>query len=249
MSTLSAKFAGFWQFENNGADETANGLTLTNNNVATFVAGKVGQATALDKNLQQSWSRADSALLKPGDADFGICLWYKATSLTTEQFLVSKWKSSTNQRGYAVMFDIATSRFKFFLSGNGTTSASVTASTFGAPSTGVYYFIVARYDAAADLMYISVNGGAEDSAAQTGGPFSAAVNFEIGALEATNSNEDGNSDQVGITTGGNRFTASDISFLYNGGNGRSWAEILASDSGGASGGNSLTMRLIEADEL
>ena len=100
-----------------------------------------------------------------------------------------------------------------------TTLTVVQASTFGAPSTGTWYFLVVQHDATNNQIGISVNNGTTDTTATTGGVRDGAAPFRIGAFGNATSFFDGRIDAVMVWK--RLLTAAEKAYLYDSGNGRS----------------------------
>jgi hypothetical protein len=95
---------------------------------------------------------------------------------------------------------------------------SAVANTFGAPSTGVWYFLVGFVDLDNDIIGISVNDGTVDTAAYTASSvFDGTAPFEIGRLGSSDNIFDGDIDAVGLWS--RRLSTGEITALYNGGTG------------------------------
>lgn len=198
---------------------------LTNNNTATFVAGKVGNAANFVLASSQYLSHADTATLDMGDIDFTITAWvYLATKPGSSMQAVTKNNATGNQRGYQITWSTATDRFVAFISSDGTSTnqTSLTASNFGAPATTTYYFLALRYNAATDTLSISVNDGTPNTASHAGGAFANTAQFQIGANVGA-STWNGRIDEVGIWK--RLLSDAEITDLYNGGSGRDYAYV------------------------
>ena len=136
--------------------------------------------------------------MSPGDADFHITFWVKFTSLpASQQLLVSKFASSGNYE-YAVYYANGDGHLYFIVSNNGTATAQVQASTFGAVTTATWYFVEAYHDSANDVIGIGINGGTRDTLAHSTGVFGSAASFVIGASGVPDQYTDGIIDAVGF---------------------------------------------------
>lgn len=219
-ATTSGVFAGVpwaaqWKFNNNGNDSIGtNNLTAVNS--PTFTTGILGGATGatlLVAASSQNWSVADNATLRP-TADISILAWVYLTSKTSGTIIA---KGSANE--YELLYNSTTDRFRVSLDG---AAHYLTADTFGAPSIGAWYCVMAWFDSATGTQYISVNNGAADS--QTGlteAPGTAAVT--IGQRGSSTLYWDGRIDNVCIATsavgGGGVLTPAQRTAFYNGGAG------------------------------
>jgi len=93
-------------------------------------------------------------------------------------------------------------------------------------TTATWYVVVTYFTAATGIGSISVNDGVVDTAAKTGNPGVDNTRFTLGARAAPNEFWNGRIDQVGKWD--RVLTAAEITYLYNGGAGRSYAEITGS---------------------
>lgn len=170
-------------------------------------------------------SIADNASLSTGDVDFWIAGWVRFDSVPSGgayKPVVAKWSATASDAEYAIYIKDDSGTVKFAgEAGNGTTATEVVASTFGAVSTGTWYFVVLYHDAVNNLLKISVNGGAYDSIAHAGGVLDGTNIFKLGADQS--GFHDGRLDSWGFgksPVGGIAALASTISSaLYNSGAG------------------------------
>ncbi len=70
-------------------------------------------------------------------------------------------------------------RFELMI-GDGTSSATVQASSLGAPSLNTWYFVVAWHDSTADTINIQVNNGTVDNTAWSNGTRNADDGLDVG---------------------------------------------------------------------
>lgn len=191
-----------------GADLTPNGSPLPGN-----VVGVVGNALSLVAANLQYLSHADTAALRHGGNPFWWEGWVKLTDKLAPYALVSKY--AAGNREYLIQYDNGGDRFQFTSSSDGTATTTAVANTFGSPTAGVWYYLSCRYDGT--KIYISVNNGAENSAALVitfaGG--TAALN--IGRLPAGVQYANAMLDEWGFWH--KSPTVAEITAQYNSGNG------------------------------
>lgn len=143
-------------------------------------------------------------------------------------YIVSKYAFSNGNREYGLYWDNTVDRFKFIVFNSTTGSNTVTASTFGAPSTSTWYLIMVWVDNTANTVNISVNDGTVDSTALTITTHNGTARFNIsGAGNATPIEYfDGVIDEVylrsSVPTSGERTQ------LYNGGAGLTYPFTVTS---------------------
>jgi len=228
---LRNNLMAFWSLEEaSGNRADAHGSnTLADNNTVTSNTGKVGTAAQFTATNSEYLSIADNAALSMGDIDFTIAGWVYLDTKANE-VIAAKYRTNTNNREYLLYYalsDGATNRFIFLVSPNGVGTTAVVANNFGEPSTGTWYFVVAWHDATANTINIQINNGTANSTAHSTGVFDGTDDFKIGALHTTSPIYfwNGRIDQLGIWK--RVLTATEKAWLYNSGNGRSYAEVAA----------------------
>jgi hypothetical protein len=201
---------------------STNDLTETSGTIAS-ATGKIGNCRDFESGDTEYFEGADSAALSTGDIDFTWAMWVQGESAPGSdqaRTFVAKWGLASNQREYTVLWEnlVGTSRFRFYVSSNGTSGVSVIASTFGTPSVGTWYFIVAWHDAAANTINIQINNGTVDSASHSAGVRDGTAALQLGTLDnLAPYYHDGLIDEVSFWK--RLLTADERTALYNGGNG------------------------------
>lgn len=152
--------------------------SMTDANGADDIAGKI-YAKAVD------FAGGGEALYRTGEnlgghVDRTFEVWVKLASKATTQTLWSK--GNYTDTSCRLLYDSGSDRFIWRVyAGTGETSgAGVSATTFGSPSTGVWYHIRTYYDATNNLIGIQVNNGTADTNSQTGGFLSETGEFNFG---------------------------------------------------------------------
>lgn len=210
-----------WNLEDVSDSYGAN--TLTNNNAATFAAGKLSNAVSLVAASTQSLSITDNAALSTGDVDFWFACWFNMTTNPTQTFAGKESSAAVGE--WRLDFFNSANRVRWITWKSGAADAVVTANTFGAPSTGVWIFALGYSDAINGLAKVSLNGGAFDSVVKTGPVTDTAAPLTFGASFGTafcNGLIDaacfGKSPPGGIAA-----LATELrDYLYNSGNGRQY---------------------------
>lgn len=126
----------------------------------------------------------DNASLSTGDIDFTIAGWVRIVDKSSSRIIISKWTTSNFE--WNLKYDSSTDRYQFVVSANGTSSVTVTASTYGSPIPDEWIFITAWHDAAANTVNIQVNNGVVNSQAHSAGVFSGTAIVVFGADGALN---------------------------------------------------------------
>ncbi len=186
-------------------------------NIPTNPPGYIGNAAQFVLASQQTlWTPSNAALVM-GDIPMAGFAWVRLDSKPASASIFSKWFTLT--REYRLRYHLATDRFEFRVSSNGVAVTGVAANTFGAPALGTKYLIRFYHDPVTNLIGISVNDGAWDTAAHAGGIFAgiAAFNFSYNG-DTGGEWWDGLIDDTGIFK--NRIpTAAEWTRIYNGGDG------------------------------
>lgn len=172
-----------------------------------------------------------STVWSPGNVDFAVGCWVKLGTLTgTTQAIVGKYNTSGNQREWFLQYDHASSKFGLIVSSNGTSTTTVLANTFGAVSTGTWYYVFAYHDSVNDVIGVSVNAGTRDTTSHSTGVFQGTASVRVGQISGILP-MNGDVDELSFWSGGIP-SSSDVSAIYNGGSGLEFASWDASASGG-----------------
>jgi len=233
---LIDNLVSYWKFdESSGNAADAHGSnTLTNNNTATFAAGKINNGADLESSSSQSFSIADgsqSGLDITGD--LSLSMWLNPESITGTHGLVSKFVDS-GQMAYRLAFNTT----QIFLTVSAAGFIETNAVWTNPLSTGSWQHIVVTYDASAGEATLYYNGTADTT--ETGLATSiknSTATFRIGArssvLDAAELFYDGKIDEVGIWS--KTLSGAEVTSLYNSGSGLAYplagAYSLAMDVG------------------
>jgi hypothetical protein len=194
---------------------------LTNNNAATFSTGKIGNAVYLTRATPQWLSLAAES--GPGDTDFLVAAWVWLTDETVGPQTVIAQSDGTL---YAWDLYYQTNRFRWYVERSGDNSTAV-ANTFGAVSAAAWHLVIAAHDAVNDLISISVDGGAWDSVAHSGGVRTDSLPITFGAISTPTEPLGGRIDAVTLMKSPPSGLAAidDVirDFIWNGGTGREFA--------------------------
>ena len=189
----------------------------------TMAAGMASQFTAANSEYL---SIADNASLSmSGTQSFTIGAWVYMDSLPAVAFVLQKGDGVSNSTyEYALYYDNGTARFIAVI-GTGSGSHTVSASTFGAPSTGTWYFVCVRHTQGVDIA-ISVNGGTLDTTGHTSGSQDTTNEFRIGRDGGAGGNYwNGRMQCVFIAK--EALTTAQITAAYNGGTPLSYNDFLS----------------------
>jgi hypothetical protein len=211
-STLLSGLISYWKFDEvsgNAADASGNGKILTNNNAATFAAGKINNGVDLERDNNQYLTRTNDGYDSPSGT---VSCWIKIEENPSTLWIMS---DSVNAGSQGFDFRITEDNRVHLSFGDGATSVLGSTSL----SLETFYMVTGTWTPAGKEVFVnSVSDGTDTNPATLteGGD-----SLEIGGT-SINSNHyfDGVIDECGIW---NRvLTQSEITNLYNGGTGRQY---------------------------
>jgi hypothetical protein len=231
---LSDNLVSYWSLdEASGNALDAHGSNnLTEINTVGTATGRVGNARGTFSSSSGRFVASSSSVVQIGDADATLAGWVRVNSDASPYGVLGKYVTSGNQRSFRILAGSNGFRFTFTfqVSSDGTSSTLTGLDWSGTASTGVWYFIVCRHDAAANQISLSVNGGTPATASHSGGLFASSSVFELGR-NGSSGNLNGLLDEWGYWS--RLLTADEITELYNSGSGMSYADITGGGGGGA----------------
>lgn len=219
---LGSSLVAFWKLDEFAGVrlDAVGGNSLTDNNTVTQNPGKLGGAAQFTAANSEYLSIADNAALSMGNIEFTACAWVYLDSKTAARTVCAKRGVAGVSGGeFSLVYDNSADRFLFSIFDSTTGANTATASTFGSPSTGTWYFLVGMVEAG--LVKISVNGGAFNTTAKSVTIPDSAHAFYIGAQQPTPTFFwDGRIDALGIWK--RALTSAEVTELYNGGAGKEY---------------------------
>lgn len=219
-SSLLTSLVGAWELDEasgNAIDSHgSNDLTDTN------TVGASGGWRDFEASNTEYFTIADNADLSVGgDISFTVEAWVQLESKASTGAVVGKYASGN--AGYSLIYNQSIDRFYWTVGYTNLSSLSVTASSFGSPSTATVYQLLAWHDASTDVIGIRVNNGtANTDGFAAGGAYDNTTPFQIGA-ENGNIPFDGLIRRVRLWK--RLLTSDERSFLYNSGSGRAYSEF------------------------
>jgi hypothetical protein len=206
---------------------------LTDTNTVGTATGKVADARDFETSATEYFTLADNADMSlAGDTAFTVALWWKAETdpVSGGKALFAKSAGDDASAEYAAYFATGSPNISFRV-GNGSSSAQVlSAESYGAIDNTNWHFGVFTHDPVANLLKIRIDDGTPTTAAWSGGTQDGANAFQLGAYTAWGVAWDGLLDEVGFWK--KALTSGEETWLYNSGNGRSYADIVAEAGGG-----------------
>jgi len=218
-TALTNNLISYWKLdEASGTRYDSHGTNdLADNGTVTSATGKLGAAGDFEVDNIEYLSIASNSSLNTGDIDFTFSAWVRLESKGANRFIIAKDHITSGQREYALYYSSVADRFRFELHSATDSATNVTANALGSPALSTWYFIVAWYDSAADMMYIQVNNGTVNSAAKGTLQAGSSAEFRIGARQYTGLVQpfDGLIDEVGFWK--RVLTSDERTQLYNSG--------------------------------
>ncbi len=217
--------------DNTSSPLTGNLEPDTSQKVRLTLDGRAAQFTSANS---ESLSIADNASLSTGDIDFTIACWVYLDAIGSDRTLMAKFLVTGNQREYRLFYDHSSLRFRFAVSGDGTsgTLTNIDADNFGAPSINTWYFIVCQHDASGNTISIQVNNGTADSAAHSAGLTDGTAAFYLGSHN-TGAAPLLDGREVSVMFTKKVTTAAENTFLYHDGDGVQYLDIGLTGDGSA----------------
>jgi hypothetical protein len=198
---------------------------LAENAAIAAGSGKVSGARDLEAGGGGNYfSIASNASLQTGDIDFSFACWINPESFSDSAVVAGKGNSE-----WYINFATGASNDEIrFVTRN------TTVVTWGTPlSTATWYFVAGGYNTTNNDIWISIDGGTPVTNTENTGPTADGTQFVIGEYPPlAGVYFDGLIDEAGFWK---RDIRSDLSWLYNSGSGRSYADIVAEAGGGVVG--------------
>lgn len=219
------RLEAYWRLEEasgNRADAFGANTLTDNNTVTQDASGKQGSCALFTAANSEYLSIADNAALSTGDIDFTAWAWVKFTTAPASNMgILSKYGGAGNREWS--MQKTSANRLAFQVSNDGTAQVSATDSSVTVTA-GVWYLIIGWHNSVANTISIQYNNNTPVSTAHTTGVFDSANAFNIGRFGGS-FYLDGVVDEVGFIK--RLLSAAERTWLYNSGNGRSYAELVA----------------------
>ena len=226
-SRLMNNLIYYYEFDEesgNRVDRSPNNLTLTDNATVGFAAGMLGNAADFESGNSEYFSRASEALLQMGDIDCAWAGWIRFETVGVRQMVLAK--DDVAGREYAFEFRGAAADRLQITIWDGGVNNSVVASDFGDLLANTWYFWYSYHDAVNNEIGISINDGTVTTFTTTIAPSVTNTEFQLGARLYGGFRDffDGRQDLTGFWK--RLLLPSEVTFLYNGGLGRSYADII-----------------------
>lgn len=217
---LTDNLVSYWELED--ATDSHGSNDLTESGSPSYVSGKLGNCVDLESSSSQYLSITDasqSGLDLTGDHTISAWLSFETAPTSAQQAIINKWHGGTSS--YIYRFDnngSGVSRLEAFYD-DGTSTENLNINFSSEPTLNTFYHFVITYDASASQVELFINNSSQGTATGTLTSIrDGTAPFGLGANPSTPSDYfDGKIDEVGIWS--RILTTSEISDLYNSGNG------------------------------
>jgi hypothetical protein len=224
-STLLNGLTSWWSLDESSSTrvDSHRSNDLTDNNTVTGATGKVATSSQFTAATGEYLDLTGPTDMNPSGSDFCMCGWIYADSIALNIVASSIIPGGAwNSFEWLMQYDGA--RLKLYMGPS--PGYNATASTFGALSTGTWYFVYAEYDSATNLIGISINDGTLDTGAGPATPSDLNAAFSLGYGPTLARYWDGRIDEFAFWKG-RKLTAAEITEAYNSGAGLSYADLSA----------------------
>jgi hypothetical protein len=224
--SLLTSLISWWSFnEASGTRNDSHGTNhLSDVNTVASATGKVGNAADFESGSSERLTIVDNASLSTGNIDFTLAGWVNMESKTAFGSICMKGPGHHSNTEWLLDYISSSDRFRFLVSNGSAFSTTLLSNNHGSPSTGTWYYIVAWHDATANTCNIQINNGTADSTAYSNGSFDSGSGVFFGTNGDGAGPYDGLMDEWAFWK--RTLTTDEKTWLYNGGNGRSYSEVL-----------------------
>jgi Protein of unknown function (DUF2793)/Concanavalin A-like lectin/glucanases superfamily/Chaperone of endosialidase len=222
-STARTGLLAFWRMEEASGNrvDSVSGQALVPTGAPGSAAGKTGQAVSFDTGTGKYLTIADSATLSVGaNQDFSVAAWiYFQATPSGAKGIIGKGNASVSYNNCEYLLGTSgTSLLWYVRSANLNAGITLAAST--------WYFVVAWYDATADVQYIQVNNGTPAQFANATGSFDSADPVEVGRQPQYTGSAAFNGLIDNVMFWKRTLTAGERTELYNSGNGLDYSALF-----------------------
>jgi hypothetical protein len=222
---LTANLIAFYEFEEVSGtryDQVGSYNLTTSASNPTYGAGVSGNAVRFQKDLSEYLYRADT-IFQTGDIDFSFVTWVKLTATTAYYGVITKWGGSAATNDYVLWYYHDVGKYEMDVErGDEGGLISVLSDVVSAPTD--WNMIACGHDSVNNNIWISINAGTALTTSITQGVNATTTNFTFGKNDGVDY-MDGDIDQTGFWK--RKLNATEITWLYNAGSGRSYAAIVA----------------------
>lgn len=236
---LLNNLVGYWGLDeasgaNNALDKHTGARTLTQVASPGSSTGKVYAGARTFNGSTQYFNRASETALQGGDNDLTVSAWVYLTSTAADQIIVTK---AEGDEEYYLYYQSSSNRFVFAVNDGAETYTEVLANNFGAVSTSTWYFVSGSHNATSNQISVSVNAGTADTASHSTGMASTSSIFFVGCVVSSSTVIAPLTGRIGpvmlwksAAGSGGALTSTQITQLYNSGNGLAYASFDNGDT-------------------
>lgn len=217
-------------------EASGNALDSVGSNHAVETSGTIGAASGpggsggsrdFEAGDTEYFEVADNATVSTGDIDVTKEVWVNGETIAGFPVVIGKGWNNAAPREWVLYCDTSDGgKLVYTVETAGGVTAEARWGTN--PSTATWYQVLMWHDSVNNLIGISVNNGTPVTTAHSGGIRDSAMSFQIGASERAGTQSlywDGLIAKARIWK--RVLTSDERTWLYNGGTGRTYAQILA----------------------
>jgi len=236
-ATLTTGLVSYWELEESSGENRidAHGTNdLTDSTTVASATGKVGNGADFEASNSEYLFRADNPSLSI-TTSYSTSFWikYETTPGSGRYSYIAKADGGNGQTSYEVWTNWSTGKLMLFQSDDGSGGTNTEDGVTWSPSTATWYHVVTTYNTATTTAKFYINGsqqGSDVTSFDQASIYDGNKDFNLGCTfvtEAARGNfTDGIMDQVGLW--GKVLTSSEITELYNSGNGLVYENIVSS---------------------
>lgn len=222
---LTPNLVAFWELEEASGTRTDSigSNDLTDNNTVTQETGKVGNCARFTSANSEYLSIADNDDLGYS-GDFSIATWFRDG--IGNATLACKGTTGFQGAEWEILLEFISGGFKLAARLTNSGGGQTVASSAAALSNGNWYLGIVTYKAATRAITVSVNAGTRGTVTLSSfNPARKSQPLRLGANLGVSTFYNGRLDQFGFWK--RALTPAEEAWLYNSGNGRTYAEIAA----------------------
>lgn len=173
-------------------------------------------------NSEYLWSSTSGPHLQGGQFPISIGFWMQPHIIATNSDILSRWGATSGAQEYLI--HTVSSIPRFTIRDSNLYSYFVQASSFGALTNGVWYFVGVYFDSVTNKIGIGINDVWRTQAISTYGINAATLNFYLGYRDDISTYYDGLLDETFFYS--NRLlNSAEWTWLYNSGYGRRYQDV------------------------
>lgn len=200
-TSLMTDLEAVWKFDEvtGNAIDSYGENDLTAGNAPGSTTGVIGTCRTFVRATPQWFEIAGNSEISTGDFDFTYTGKFYLANKTNVQTLMAERNATTSGNSkWTLIYNSGTDRIEFYIFNSGTTSNLVTATTFGSPPTGTWFYLRWGHNNTTNQTFIEGNNTGENATTLTTvTPHAATLNLYFATQTTVHSSSlDGRIDNV-----------------------------------------------------